>query len=416
MSHVENKINRAGALPKKIWSRILLRWLSRITNGELTVRLPDGAMHHVQGERAGPSATLNIHSGAVVWKLVSGGDLGFARSYIDGDWDTPDLSKLLELGQANEAALNAVLDAPGIAKALAYLRHLGRANTLAGSRRNIAFHYDLGNEFYSHWLDETMTYSSAIFSSNAQTLADAQRAKYERIICKLNICADDHVLEIGCGWGGFAEYAAKRTGCRITGLTLSREQAQFSRDRLAAKGLSGQVEIRLQDYRNCTGKFDSIVSIEMFEAVGERNWPTYFNALKTLLKPGGSALLQVITIANSYFEQYRRNADFIQTYIFPGGMLPSFAAFSSAASQEGLTMQDCSFFGADYAKTLLQWDQAFNAAWHKIEALGFDARFRRMWHYYLHYCAIGFRTNRIDVGQFHLTTDHYHPPGNDHVR
>ena len=405
MSNVEGKSIAARSLRRPLWARLLCSWVDRIAAGHLAIRFPDGSTYHAQGMLPGPSASLHVRSGSLVWKLATGGALGFARAYLDGDWDSPDLGTVLQLGMANEAALAPVLDAPGLVRLFALLRHRFRANTRAGSRRNIAFHYDLGNDFYRLWLDETMTYSSAMFLSDDQSLADAQRAKYARIVDALALGPDDHVLEIGCGWGGFAEYAAAETGCRVTGLTLSREQAEFARERLAQAGLSDKVEIRLQDYRDCGGRFDKIVSIEMFEAVGEENWPTYFDALRSLLKPGGRAMVQSITIADEHFAYYRRNADFIQTYIFPGGMLPSPTGFTSVARERGLAVLEQEFFGADYERTLLAWDRAFVAAWHRIEPLGFDARFKRMWRYYLHYCATGFRSGRIDVGQFLMARD-----------
>ncbi|WP_018431232.1 cyclopropane-fatty-acyl-phospholipid synthase family protein [Hoeflea sp. 108] len=405
MSNIEGKSISARSLRRLLWARLLCGWADRIAAGKLTIRFPNGDTHFAQGALPGPSASLNARSAKLVWKVASGGSLGFARAYLDGDWDTPDLGALLQLGAANEAAFATLLDAPGAARLFAFLRHRLRANTRTGSRRNIAFHYDLGNDFYRLWLDETMTYSSAMFERDDQPLADGQRAKYARIVEVLELGPDDHVLEIGCGWGGFAEYAAAETGCRITCLTLSREQAEFARDRLAAADLSDRAEIRLQDYRDCAGRFDKIVSIEMFEAVGEENWPTYFDTLRALLKPGGRAMVQSITIAAERFAHYRRNADFIQTYIFPGGMLPSPTAFTSVANQRGLEVLNQKFFGADYERTLLAWDRAFAAAWNRIEPLGFDTRFKRMWRYYLHYCAIGFRSGRIDVCQFLLARD-----------
>jgi cyclopropane-fatty-acyl-phospholipid synthase len=402
MSHVEEKAVPTGGFLTPLWSHVLRGWADRIVAGQLTIQFPDSTSHVVRGALPGPCANLNVRSGKLLWRIAGGGGLGLARGYIEGDWDTADLGALLELGLANEQALHSLLEAPGLGRLLAYLRHRRRANTRAGSKRNIAFHYDLGNDFYRHWLDETMTYSSAIFAHPEQSLAEAQLEKYARVVRELGLGADDHVLEIGCGWGGFAEFAARETGCRITCLTLSREQAKFASERIAAAGLAERVEIRLEDYRDCAGRFDKIVSIEMFEAVGEENWPTYFNALRTLLKPGGRAMLQVITIAEASFEAYRRRADFIQTYIFPGGMLPSRAAFAAAASAQQLDLVGSEFFGRDYEKTLLIWDTAFAAAWHRIQTHGFDARFRRMWHYYLQYCAVGFRRGKIDVGQFLL--------------
>ena len=335
MIDIEGKSVYARTFRRPLWARLLCRWADRIAFGKLAIHFPGGGTHVAQGALPGPSASLNVRTGKLVWKLASGGSLGLARAYIDGDWDTPDLGALLQFGLANETVLGAVLDTPGLARLVAFMRHRLRANTRAGSRRNIAFHYDLGNDFYRQWLDETMTYSSAMFVQDDQSLADAQRAKYARIVAALGPGPDDHVLEVGCGWGGFAEYAARETGCRVVGLTLSREQAQFARDRIAAAGLSDKVEIRLQDYRDCAGRFDKIVSIEMFEAVGEENWPIYFDALRGFLKPGGRAVVQVIAIADEHFARYRRNADFIQTHIFPGGMLPSRTAFTTAATSSG---------------------------------------------------------------------------------
>lgn len=405
MSNVEERPVFWKSMRRPLWQRLLCAWAGKLTIGTLTINFPDGSSHLAQGSLAGPCAILNVRSGKLVWKMASGGGLGFARAYMDGDWDSPDLGAVLQLGDANEAALAHVLDATWPARLVAFLRHRLRANTRAGSQRNISFHYDLGNDFYRHWLDETMTYSSAIFSRDDQPLVDAQRAKYARIVETLGLGPDDHVLEIGCGWGGFAEYAVRASGCTVTALTLSREQAEFARNRLAAAGLADKVEVRLEDYRDCTGTFDKIVSIEMFEAVGEENWPTYFGVLRKLLKPGGEAMVQAITIGEDQFDSYRRNADFIQTYIFPGGMLASQAAFTSVASAQGMAVLEHKFFGADYDRTLLAWDKAFVAAWHRIEQLGFDARFKRMWRYYLHYCATGFRSKRIDVAQFLLARE-----------
>ncbi len=287
--------------------------------------------------------------------------MGFARAYMDGDWDSPDISSLLELAVANEKSWLSLSQPSRLTATIDYLRHRLRRNSKSGSRRNIAFHYDLGNRFYGAWLDETMTYSSALFTQPGQTLAEAQNAKYDRIVEELQIGPDDHVLEIGCGWGGFAEYAMAKTGCRVTGLTLSQEQAAYARNRLAKAGLSERSDIRLEDYRDCQGTYSKIVSIEMFEAVGEENWPVYFKRVRELLAPGGKAVVQVITIDEPFFDQYRRNADFIQTYIFPGGMLPSITAFRQAAAREGVSVTDELRFGQDYDRTLMLWDRAFIA-------------------------------------------------------
>jgi cyclopropane-fatty-acyl-phospholipid synthase len=387
---------------RPLWQRIVCGWLGRIERGQLLAEFPCGGVHFFKGKLSGPTAAIVFKNSRPVWRMLTSGSLGFSRSYLDGDWESSDLGTLLDLALANEDDLKSALASGPIFSRLAYLRHLFRRNSRAGSRRNIAFHYDLGNSFYGAWLDETMTYSAAIFERQGQSLDEAQRAKYDRILKELRIGPEDHVLEIGCGWGGFMEYAASRTGCRITGLTLSKEQAEFARARLADRGLSPLAEVRLQDYRDCEGRFTKIVSIEMFEAVGEENWPVYFEKLRTNLAPGGQALIQVITIDDSRFERYRQNADFIQTYVFPGGMLPSAGVFRQKAAASGLLVRDAFSFGRDYEKTLLLWEGAFLRSWHKIESAEFDERFKRLWRYYLHYCAAGFRNGTIDVYQFRL--------------
>jgi cyclopropane-fatty-acyl-phospholipid synthase len=401
MSDIDNNVQMP--LPSfSLSERMLYRWAQKLACGQLTLRLPSGREIRVRGEETGPTAAIEFKSMRPLRRLISGGSLGFATSYLEGEWDTPDLGSVLDLAIANEARWAGIMAASPIAAVVARLRHRLNRNSKAGSRRNIAFHYDLGNEFYKLWLDETMTYSSALFKDQRQSLADAQTAKYQRIIEELKISADDHVLEIGCGWGGFAEEAIRSTGCRITCLTLSKEQAAFAQDRLDRAGLADRADIRLEDYRDCQGKFTKIVSIEMFEAVGEENWPTYFDRVKTLLEPKGQAMVQVISIAEDRFADYRKQADFIQAYIFPGGMLPSIPAFERSATTAGLSVEDRFCFGRDYEHTLLLWDKAFRANWHRIAALGFDERFSRMWHYYLQYCAAGFRTGRLDVVHFRL--------------
>jgi cyclopropane-fatty-acyl-phospholipid synthase len=283
------------------------------------------------------------------------------------------------------------------------LYHLLHANTRRGSRRNIAAHYDLGNDFYRLWLDQSMTYSAAIFESMDEPLVAAQERKYQRLAEKIGLCDGDSVLEIGCGWGGFAEYAARHFDCTILCLTLSQEQADFATARIKDAGLEKQVEIRIQDYRDVGGEFDKIVSIEMFEAVGEANWPTYFDTVRQRLKADGKAGIQTITIADSAFAGYRKNTDFIQRYIFPGGMLANPTRFIAIADRLGLQNDDSFFFGDSYAETMRRWDHGFRAAWPKIAALGFDDRFYRMWRYYMCYCEAGFVHGHIDVGQFVLT-------------
>ena len=402
MSHAEQELRPFLFHSAPLWQRMICRRLSGLTHGRLTLVFPGGQEYVLQGSEAGPHGVISINRGRLVRRLLTGGNMGFARAYMDGDWDSPDISMLIEVALANEHNWLSLSEPSRLSAAIDYLRHRLRRNSKAGSRRNIAFHYDLGNSFYRAWLDETMTYSSALFTRPGETLAEAQNAKYDRIVEELQIGPDDHVLEIGCGWGGFAEYAIAKTGCRVTGLTLSQEQATYARHRLAKAGLSSRSDIRLEDYRDCAGQFSKIVSIEMFEAVGEENWPVYFQRVHELLAPGGKAVVQVITIDEARFYEYRRNADFIQTYIFPGGMLPSITAFREASARQGLNVTDALRFGKDYDRTLMLWDRAFISNWERIEPLGFDERFRRMWQYYLHYCAAGFRTDRIDVVQFTL--------------
>ncbi|MBO6784522.1 MAG: class I SAM-dependent methyltransferase, partial [Alphaproteobacteria bacterium] len=282
------------------------------------------------------------------------------------------------------------------------LYHRRRANTRAGSRRNIAAHYDLGNSFYARWLDPTMTYSSACFETPSESLETAQTRKFDRLADQLDLQHGDRVLEIGCGWGGFAIHAARTRGCHVTALTVSPSQAEWARKRIAEAGLDERIEVRLQDYRDVDGSFDKIASIEMFEAVGEKYWPTFFGVVADRLRAGGRAALQVITIAESRFESYRRNPDFIQMRVFPGGMLPSDDVFAAAARAAGLRVSDRDMFGRDYAETLRRWAEAFEGAWGDIVEMGFDERFRRLWRYYLSYCEAGFRAGNISVGQFRL--------------
>ena len=384
----------------KLRERILIRWFRRIKTGRLTVLFPSGARQEFGRSGDFPQGQIKINDLRLVSRMLFAGDLGLAEGYMEGDWETPDLTSLLLLGVANAEALNDATAGTWLTKMLNRIRHARRANTRNGSRRNIAAHYDLGNGFYRLWLDGSMSYSSGLFSNMEETLAAAQRRKYIRLANKLDLRRGDRVLEIGCGWGGFAEIAAAEFGCQVVGLTLSTEQAAFARARMAAAGLAKDVDIRVQDYRDIGDKFDKIVSIEMFEAVGEENWKTYFGVLDRCLKPGGRAALQSITIANENFEGYRRNPDFIQRYIFPGGMLPSPAAFEQAVARAGLRISDTLYFGRSYAETLRHWDKAFQKNWPAIEALGFDERFRRMWRYYLCYSEVGFDTGQIDVGQF----------------
>jgi cyclopropane-fatty-acyl-phospholipid synthase len=381
----------------------ICQFLKKIQYGSLRVTFPDGTKHHASGALPGPSAHIAIHNMACIPPILLKGDLALAEAYMDGDWSTDALDQLVELGIANLEAFRPNSFSSRVFELAGRMAHRRNANTIDGAKRNIAFHYDLGNEFYSAWLDPSMTYSSALFAADENDMKTAQDRKYHKLAESINLSPGDRVLEIGCGWGGFAEIAARDYGAQVVGLTLSEEQAQFARERMNNKGLSDQVDIRLQDYRHVEGKFDKIVSIEMFEAVGEENWPTYFRVLKERLAPGGQAALQIITIDQNVFEKYRRRIDFIQRYIFPGGMLPSKEVLALEISREGLVLDGSHFFGTSYADTLMQWREKFTTAWPLISKMGFDQRFKRMWLFYLCYCEGGFRAGRINVGQFTLT-------------
>ena len=392
------------ALPRFDRSDIVASLGRRLHYGSLALTVRDGQRYDFVGREPGPAAVLSVTGPGFGRRLVTGGALGFAEAYIDGICDSPDLPALIELAARNEhAAWGGLLHGRPLARLGARLRHLARPNTRSGSRRNIAEHYDLGNDFYRLWLDPTMTYSAALFADPDEDLAAAQRRKYARLAALAGIEAGDHVLEIGCGWGGFAEFAAAELGCRVTGVTISDAQHDWARRRIAEAGLAGRVDIVKRDYRDLDGRYDRIVSIEMLEAVGERYWPVYFDRLQSLLKPGGGAALQVITIDEAYWAQYRRNADFIQRYVFPGGMLPTVGKLAAQAGAAGLGWRESRAYGADYVRTLERWQAAFDANWAAIADLGFDARFRRLWTYYLAYCIAGFRVGRIDVQQIGLT-------------
>jgi cyclopropane-fatty-acyl-phospholipid synthase len=377
--------------------------LSRLPRGRLDMSLPDGRTLRFQGKEPGPDAELIVHDPKFVRTVLSKGDIGFAEVFMDGMVDTPDLPLLLEYFNANWEDAGKLAIGNSIARLFANLRKMLRSNTKKGSKRNILAHYDLGNDFYTRWLDPTMTYSSAIFSAKDQSLEDAQLAKYRAIALNLELKPGDCVLEIGSGWGGFAHVAAKEFGARVTSITISDAQHAYATKRIAEAGLSDQVEIVMRDYRDVEGQFDAVASIEMFEAVGEEFWPGYFEKIAQVLKPGGRAALQIITIDDQYFDEYRRRADFIQTYIFPGGMLPSVQRLKEETESAGMTFAVDQMFGKSYARTVDAWAKRFDTAWDKIKGGKFDEEFRRLWLYYLAYCSAGFRTGRIDVGQFVLT-------------
>ena len=387
------------------WPRLVMRWLQGVQYGQIRIIFPGGATHVARGAEPGADAAITIKRNRAVRRMLARGDVGFAEAFMDGDWSTPDLLAVLDFGYQNETALAGPMKASALFSRLLRFQHRLRANTRSGAKRNIAYHYDLGNEFYGHWLDETMTYSSGLFGHETASLTDAQIRKYRRIIHSLELQPADHVLEIGCGWGGFAELAASETGCRVTGITLSKEQAAFSSQRMKANGLDDRVEIRIQDYRDVPERFDKVVSIEMFEAVGEENWPVYFRAVRDRLRPSGRANLQIITVADDRFEAYRANIDFIRRYIFPGGMLPTKSILADEIKAAGMRLKESFFFGLSYAETLNRWRERFQQRWAQIVPLGFDERFFRMWSYYLCGSEASFRAETTDVGQFLIQRD-----------
>jgi cyclopropane-fatty-acyl-phospholipid synthase len=388
----------AAGLPAR--ARLALSAVMALPRGLLKVRIPDGRRLIVGGNAPGPEAEVVLNNWRLLGRAFAGGSIGVAESYMDGDWESPDVTAFLELFVVNSDASEEVAGGSNwLLNAVQRVRHWLNDNTPAGSKRNISAHYDLGNAFYASWLDPGMTYSSALFSTGANDLESAQAAKYRALARDIGIGPKDHVLEIGCGWGAFAEFAAREIGCRVTGLTISREQHRFASERIARAGLTDRVEIKLQDYREEKGRYDRVASIEMFEAVGEKYWPIFFRKVKDCLRAGGTAGLQIITINERAFPLYRRRPDFIQRYVFPGGMLPTPAILKSLGADQGLAYLRERVFPQDYARTLAEWRRRFLTSWERMVPLGFDERFKRLWEFYLHYCEAGFRAEYIDVRQ-----------------
>jgi len=388
-------------------ARAVFRLLKGLRHGTLTLQLPDGnTLHFGSAAEHEPRAAIRLHNWKVFSAALRSGDIGFAESFIDGDWHTPDLTALLTLLIANRDEVESVVYGTWWGSALYRVKHLFNRNSRRGSRKNIHAHYDLGNAFYRLWLDPTMNYSSAWFEGGARDgdLIDAQWAKVRRALSECGVKPGDRVLEIGCGWGALAECAARDFGASVTGVTLSSEQLAWGQQRLADAQLPG--DLRYQDYRELNAgtdaQFDAIASIEMFEAVGREYWPSFFETLKRQLKPGGSACIQSITIRDDLFERYVKSTDFIQQYIFPGGLLPSPSAFRAAAARAGMKVVNELEFGLDYAETLRRWRAAFLANDARVRQLGFDTRFMRIWEFYLGYCEAAFATGNTSVMQFTL--------------
>ena len=371
--------------------------------GGITFVLPSGREITIRGTEPGPQARVVINNYRCMRRVMAGGAVGFAEGYIAKEWDTPDLTAVLESASLNFDRLQVLVEGNPLVRVANFIGHLLHNNSREGSRRNIHAHYDLGNAFYSRWLDPTMTYSSAHYEYAGQPLAAAQRNKYATLARAMDLQSGQSVLEIGCGWGGFAEFAAGEIGAKVTAITISKEQFAFARRRMFDQGLADKADIKLIDYRDVPGRYDRVASIEMFEAVGERYWPTYFQKIHDVLAPGGRAGLQIITIRDELFDDYRSRADFIQKYVFPGGMLGSETRLQAVTDRAGLAWGDVVRFGQHYADTLHEWGETFDAAWSDIQPLGFDERFRRLWRFYLSYCEAGFRTERTNVIQLGLS-------------
>ena len=384
------------------WFHTVFSIVGQIDTGALVFVMPDGKTYRAEGSKPGPEGIIQVRDPRLFWRMIRDGELGFAEAYMDGWWDTPDLQAVLDTALLNNDCVARSFAGKSLTRLIERIRHFMNRNTRRGSARNIAHHYDLGNAFYAKWLDESMTYSSALFHRPDESLPEGQRNKYAAIADSVGAKPGEHVLEIGCGWGGFAEFAAKERGLRVTGLTISKEQHDYAKRRVFEAGLAERVEIVMRDYRDERGHYDGVASIEMFEAVGEKYWPVYFHSVRDRLKPGGQATLQIITIADSLYDGYRDGVDFIQKYIFPGGFLPCPTALKAVTRDSGLDWMESHEFGHSYSDTLRRWRRQFNAAWDEIAPMGFDERFRRMWNFYLAVCAACFLAETTDVTQVTL--------------
>ena len=379
----------------RILKRNIEKGLSKIQVNRIQVTYPDKTTS-VFGT-SGSIVDLNIKSWKMLWLAITRGDIGLAEGYFEDHWSTSNLLDLMEFFSVNVEYISDISDGKNIFKIFTYIYHLRNKNSISGSKKNILAHYDLGNSFYQLWLDNTMTYSSAFFDNKKISLAEAQENKYQRIIDKLDLKPGQSILEIGCGWGGFMEYASKK-GFKVKGITISDEQHKFATERLL--NMENDPEVILKDYRLIEGKFDAVVSIEMFEAVGKEYWNSYFSKVRELLNKNGKALIQTITIDDSLFDKYVKTTDFIQTYIFPGGLMASDGAFKSIADKFKLETLNTKSFAHDYAKTLEIWFNQFNENWEDIAKLGFNDRFKKLWDFYLAYCRGGFLSTRINVSQY----------------
>ncbi len=400
MNKLDKQISMEGT-PN--WFPVIFKMLQKIKYGKLEIVLSDGRTFIVNGETPFLEGKIEILNDNFFSRLVREGEDAFSESYLDGWWKTDDLIKLMNLIFKNYEIFKYKLPGSSLIKYYERLIHWLKSNNKFQAKKNIAYHYDLGNNFYKMWLDNSMTYSSALFNNNVETIEEAQNNKYEMICKNLNLKPGDHVLDIGCGWGGFIEYAVKNKDVYVTGLTISNAQFEYTKERINKLKFNDKASVIKKDYRDETLKYDAIVSIEMFEAVGEKYWPVYFNVLKNCLKPEAKALLQIITISDELFHEYRKKVDFIQKYIFPGGMLPSENVLNKEIKRIGYNLINKERLTNSYSKTLNIWHKKFNDAWSDIDSLGFDDRFRRMWNFYFASCSALFANQICNVTQFTIT-------------
>lgn len=387
------------------WEVLLLKGIKKFSYGSIQIEFSDGYIENIKSNNPGPKAMLKINKPNAAKEIIQGGSVAFAESYINKDISTDNLTNLIHYCALNNDQAENTFNISILKTIINKVFHYKNKNTKNQAKKNISFHYDLGNKFYEYWLDKTMTYSSAIFNNTSVKLEAAQNNKYKKLTELSGIKNGDQILEIGCGWGGFAEFIGNNYDCNLTAVTISKEQYEYTKKRISDANLSNKVKVLLCDYRNITGKFDKIVSIEMFEAVGKQYWNIFFKKIESILKPKGSISLQLITIDDKIYDVYKNNPDFIQKYIFPGGMLPSDKILKELINKTSLKINSIDSFSKDYAKTLNIWNKEFNNKWNKIEKLGFDENFKLLWNYYLSYCEGGFLSKNIDLKQIKLSLD-----------
>ena len=386
----------------KFWNKLFLNVVKKFPYGSISIEWPNGITNKIDADNYGPHAHLKIADNNVIKEIIHGGSVKFAELYMDKRISSKNLTSLMHYCALNNDQAEETFKISFLKYLHNKFLHFKNRNTKIQAKKNISYHYDLGNQFYRYWLDKSMTYSSAIFSNQYDKLELAQKNKYKKLAELSNIKNGDTILEIGCGWGGFSEFLANNYNCKITAITISKEQFNFAKKRIEEANLSKKVTVLFCDYRNIEGKFDKIVSIEMFEAVGKDYWNVFFDKIKSILKPNGNIGLQLITIDDKIYNVYEKNPDFIQKYIFPGGMLPSFKILENILSNNSLYIESVNSYANDYAKTLSLWKQEFNKNWKNIEKLGFDETFNLMWNYYLSYCEGGFLSKNIDLKQINL--------------